>query len=182
MKEPSTHLIESLGKSAFTELTIEQQKQVLKETDLNQYNEWQSVHQLLQSHVIKHPLNPKQKQELLNRFDTEHTIPIWQQPITFWKAASIILLLALGWLFHWQQLKTQPLASPQKVDTVYLEKHIPVKVYDTVYIQKSSYKQVPQAYKKIPDLCGNTLISRAKNNCSAVVDALYVFVPQKQFV
>lgn len=81
-----------------------------------------------------------QKGQLMDHFmQHNHRAPaLWRTPVQLWKAASIILLLGGGWLLHWQTYQQKKVEYVTQLDTVYLEKEVPVKVYDTVY-----YKDEP---------------------------------------
>lgn len=133
-------------------LTLIEQKEFdsLSETEKNnvlQYitrDEYDSMHRtafLLKQEKPELPLiNAAAKDKLMTHLmsKTQNHPAMWSTPVQLWKAASIIILLGAGWFLHWQTYRQKHVEYVTQLDTVYLEKEVPVKVYDTVYYKEES--------------------------------------------
>jgi hypothetical protein len=82
---------------------------------------------------------------LLSHFDTRHENKkgIFLFSNIFWKAAAILVLLGCGWLLNYliPGKKASDIGLLTMIDTVYVNKEImsdPLKIYDTIYIEKKS--------------------------------------------
>lgn len=105
-------------------------------------SEYETMHKTAQA--LKHntadftPINAVQKDKLMQQFHMrkQPLRPLWNKPIQVWKAAAIFLLLGGGWFVHWQTYQRKHIEYVTQLDTVYLEKKVPVKIYDTVYCKE----------------------------------------------
>jgi hypothetical protein len=132
-------IIELIGQQSFDELSEPQKEVVLKHLSAQEYDSLYVTHRILgQQNTELPPENTSQKRRLMDHFvSTKQSFrPLWNTPVQLWKAASIFILLGAGWLIHWQTYKHKQVQYVSQLDTVYLEKEIPVKVYDTVYYKE----------------------------------------------
>jgi hypothetical protein len=134
----------------FDQLSDSDKQLVLTFVTENEYTAFHQTTALLRRGKEPFPeVAPSGKDKLLMHFvkHNSKTTPLWSTPIQFWKAASIFILLGAGWLIHWQTYQQQTVEYITQLDTVYLEKEVPVKVYDTVYYKEESavsYASNPQ--------------------------------------
>jgi hypothetical protein len=134
-------VLELMQQKKFNTLTQSEQQLVLKYFCQLEYDTYHQTQQLLFAHKDPFPsINLTQKNKLIQRFISSNNkvLPLWNTPIQFWKAASIFVLLGSGWLIHWQSYKQQKVEYITQLDTVFLEKEIPVKIYDTVYYKETN--------------------------------------------
>lgn len=135
------HILEWIEHVPYEMLTQEQREAVAMYVTKVDYDEMHRTAQWIhhQAPVFK-PAPTKQKQALLATFDRHYRkpIPLWQQPVQSWKVAAILFLLGAGWLLHWNSYKQTVPATASLVDTVYFTEEVPVKVYDTVFVQSPS--------------------------------------------
>lgn len=93
-------------------------------------------------------INPAHKEALMNRFQRKQqqtSSPlrlVLTKPVEVWKVACMLLLFGgAGVLFMLQVKKgASQVHYITQLDTLYLEKEIPVKVYDTVYLTREVEK------------------------------------------
>lgn len=106
--------------------------------------EYDSMHRtavlLKQNQTVLPETNPAAKEKLMHHFmsKTQTHPAVWSTPVQLWKAASIIILLGAGWFLHWQTYQQKRVEYVTQLDTVYLEKEVPFKVYDTVYYKEEA--------------------------------------------
>lgn len=135
------HILEWIEHVPYEMLTPDQQEAVAVYVSKADYDELHRTAQWMhhQTSVFK-PAPPNHKRSLLATFDQHYRkpVPLWQQPIQFWKVAAVLFLFGAGWLLHWNSYTQTIPVTASLIDTVYLTEEVPVKVYDTVYVKSSS--------------------------------------------
>lgn len=132
------HILEWIEHVPYEMLLPDQQEAVTAYLSKAEYDELHRAAQFMRRETPLFKTAPaNHKQSLLAAFDQHYRkpVPIWQQPIQFWKVAAVLLLLGSGWLLHWNSYKQTVPVTASLVDTVYLTEEVPVKVYDTVFVE-----------------------------------------------
>jgi hypothetical protein len=130
-----------IEQKSFDELPESNKKEVLQYMSREEYDSMHQTAVLLKDTQTAFPkTNPVAKEKLMVHFmsKTQTHAAVWSTPIQLWKAASIIILLGAGWFLHWQTYQQKRVEYVTQLDTVYLEKEVPFKVYDTVYYKEEA--------------------------------------------
>lgn len=131
----------------FEQLLPAQKAEVLKCMDEQTYTDMHLAALAVEPLKTIPPAKGKtaRKQVLLGRFDKHHRekniIPIWRKPVALWKAAAVIVFLLGSFYVYTAARNEKPIEYVAQVDTVYVTKEIPtepVKIHDTVYVNKYS--------------------------------------------
>jgi hypothetical protein len=141
MENIPTYIFDLIEQTPFEQLSTEQQNIVLQHMSKQEYeSHYQTANILRKNKEDLLQVNPKQKEQLMQAFmnKQQSVKPIWETPVQLWKAAAIFILLGGAWLMHWQSYQHKKVEYVTQLDTVYLEKETPVKVYDTVYYKDES--------------------------------------------
>ena len=152
-----TEIFDWLQTSDFKSLVKDQQKQVLLYFSEEEFNAMHLAADALK--MVNSQNNSRgeglSKAALLERFDKQHTkiVYFYKQPVFYWQAAAMFLLLLSGWLFYRTydiktSLSDRAVAS---TDTIYVNRDVksePEIIHDTVY----RYKMIKEARKQREEL------------------------------
>jgi hypothetical protein len=158
MENIPAHIFDWIEQKTFEELSINQQQEVKKYLNSEEYNSLYKAALIANTYAKS---NEEKLQPSSNALAELHTVfdatyPEKEKqltPLLFWKVAASILLIAvgalsLGW-YNAQHQKPQVITHI-KTDTVYVNgaKQIPneIKIYDTMYLEKSIPKKQNKNY------------------------------------
>jgi hypothetical protein len=143
------NILNLIEQKSFDELDDTTRQDVLLYISREEYDSMYHTAKMLVQNKTEMPQpSVAQKDRLMNHFmhNNHTTHGLWRTPVQLWKAASIMILLGAGWLLHWQTYQQRKVEYVTKLDTVYLEKEVPFKVYDTVYYKE----EAPASYTSNP--------------------------------
>lgn len=153
-------IIDWLSAFAFNELNAMQQSEVLLYISEEEYNQLHLTTKQIQSHAsIPHaPGKEQRKAMLLDAFDRKHAQVRRRrlQPLIWWRAAAILLFCSTGCLGYYALHRDHALESMvhTTIDTLYVTKEIaaaPVKIMDTIFIEKASGSKRNTAMRRAAD-------------------------------
>lgn len=136
---------------SFEHLSDDEKVFLSKYIDKQEYNEMKSAYQLLEAASIpSSSANDVLRGKAFTIFEDHQpkTIALWQQAIPVWQAACAACFVFILWLVHWQTYMDLSPVNRSRIDTVYIEKEVPVKVYDTVYIHQTGVENQYQIEKR----------------------------------
>jgi hypothetical protein len=149
MENIPSFIADLLQRKAFEQLSESEQGEVLKHLSREDYIDLYRAAEAATSftRIENISVNASHKEDLLKRFQQKHqrVSPLQlmlNKPVQVWKVACMILMLGgAGILFMLQVKKgASQVQYITQLDTLYLEKELPVKVYDTVYLTREVEK------------------------------------------